>query len=631
MMKPEMEQLCTAVKSSFTPSFPPSSDAHDTDWAEWAETWASWDPNPLTRKGIKLVDSGKIRDILGARLSFGTAGLRGPFGPGSAVMNDLVVLQTAQGLCKYLLECFGDDGKLRGIVVGYDARESEAYDCSSRSFALYSAAVFLQAGYRVFLYDRFVATPLVAWGVLHMGCCAGVMVTASHNPKNDAGYKVYWNNGAQIISPHDQHISAHIKQNLEPWEQYNTANIVEHANFSTVSKSVEDAYFAKVASFCLYPEENRSSTMQVTYTAMHGVGFEFVKRAFNAFQHAEESLIQVTEQIEPDHNFPTTVFPNPEERGALMMAQRTAEAHNSRLVIANDPDADRLAVAERGDDGDWVTLTGNELGCLLGHWAFRVWQHMNPSKEPSKVYMISTAVSSTFLSLIAEKEGFNFEETLTGFKFMCTKGLDLRAQGFEVIFCFEEAIGYCLWDVVNDKDGVCAAAVFTEMAKQLYSEGKTCLQQLEHLYAKYGCVKCLDGYILNHDPALTRRIFDQQRGGSGRREYPEDIGGFVVRDVRDLSARYDSSKPPDFIPLLPDTGGEMITYSCVRGEENARITLRSSGTEPKIKFYAEMLTNKVSDELRQFVITAVRVLLDPKGHNLVKPDNLHPALTAIWD
>eukprot|EP00927_Polykrikos_kofoidii_P086049 TRINITY_DN952_c0_g1_i3.p1 TRINITY_DN952_c0_g1~~TRINITY_DN952_c0_g1_i3.p1 ORF type:complete len:677 (+),score=96.20 TRINITY_DN952_c0_g1_i3:71-2032(+) len=613
----------------------PAIDAEDEEWNAFSRLWASWDMNATTRSAVlQLVEAGKtdhLREILGSRLEFGTAGLRGRMGPGSARMNDLVVVQSTQGVCSYVERCFGDAGKQRGVVIGFDHRSR--HGCNSRSFAILAAAVFIHKGFRVYLFDDIVATPMVPWCLDKKGCCAGVMITASHNPADDNGYKLYWDNGAQIVPPHDMHIAKLIEGQLVPWSTYGDEDAIRRdPNCVCVGDDVIKSYFQRISSMSQFKDENRAmaSSFLVTYTAMHGVGHRFVERAFEAFEHDVSSLVRVASQIEPDPDFPTVAFPNPEEgKGALKLAIDSAEAAKSALILANDPDADRLAVAEQQQDSSWHVFTGNEIGALLGHWSWLSWRRQHPQTDVSKVCMVASTVSSKFLASVARLEGFRFVETLTGFKWMGSKSAELRKDGFEVIFSFEEAIGFCVGDVVKDKDGIFAAVVFLEMAKQLRKEGKTCKEHLGSLYEKYGHVVGLNSYLKSPDPSITKRVFAQHRTllvqGGNAWSYAKSVGNYAVTGVRDLTVGFDTRTATGQPDLPLNIGGEMITFYF--GDIDAEITLRSSGTEPKIKFYAEtrclssmLETTRV--QLASFVQTIVLWFLDPHQNGLeIRPED----------
>ncbi|CAE7699102.1 PGM2 [Symbiodinium sp. CCMP2592] len=531
-------------------------------------------------------------------------------GLGSCRMNDLVVLQTTQGVCAYLKEVADSDAKQRGVCIGFDHRAGGG--CNSRSFADCAARIFLEEGFTVYLYRDFVATPMVPWCMEQRRCVAGIMITASHNPKADNGYKLYWSNAAQIIPPHDAKIAALIEENLAPWP-CSVTSVQDHPRCKDpAAEGILDAYFQRLPALC---SSKASKPLPVVYTAMHGVGLPFVQRAFEAVGHGKASLHLVEAQCEPDPTFPTVAFPNPEEgQGALQLAFEEAERSGCQLILANDPDADRLAVAEREEKGTWKIFTGNELGTLLGHWTWRCWRKRNPSGDASKVCMVASAVSSKFLKTLAEKEGFRFVETLTGFKWMGSKSAELRAEGYEVIFSYEEAIGFCVGDMVKDKDGICAASVFVDMAKDLREAGRSCQQHLQQLYIDYGIFLSMNSYVKSPDPALTRRIFAAQRPEG---KYFQKVADFAISDVRDLTVGYDS-RCKDGKPELPlNIGGEMITYYFAAAQ--AEVTLRTSGTEPKIKWYSEMRTADAAAgraELERLVRAVVLELLDPIGNKL---------------
>eukprot|EP00286_Rhodomonas_abbreviata_P022225 CAMPEP_0181293842 /NCGR_PEP_ID=MMETSP1101-20121128/3279_1 /TAXON_ID=46948 /ORGANISM="Rhodomonas abbreviata, Strain Caron Lab Isolate" /LENGTH=325 /DNA_ID=CAMNT_0023398453 /DNA_START=25 /DNA_END=999 /DNA_ORIENTATION=+ len=313
-----------------------------------AVEYESWDPNAETRAAVaQLREAGKeseLEAILGSRLQFGTAGLRGPMGPGYNRMNELVVMQTCQGLIRYM-DSLDADAKNKGVIIGFDHRELGSL--SSKALARISAAVFLSQGYKTYLLEGFVPTPFVAFGVSHLGCAAGIMVTASHNPKADNGYKVYWNNGSQIVPPHDTGIASQIDANLKPWQTYDTtyAGVEANALAHDVTYSIASAYYKALSKLSNQHQTNYTNPVKTVYTAMHGVGCHWVKQAFEEFGH--RPLDAVPCQAEADPTFPTVKFPNPEEKGALDEAMKHADKQGATLILANDPDADRLAVAEK--------------------------------------------------------------------------------------------------------------------------------------------------------------------------------------------------------------------------------------------------------------------------------------------
>ncbi|CAH0484925.1 unnamed protein product [Peronospora farinosa] len=367
----------------------------EEQWLWEAQEWVNMDVNISTKLQLqKLIETkniSRLQELFSNRVAFGTAGLRAVMGPGPAAINDLVVIQTSQGICKYLMKQLGKCVTTRGIAVGYDHRKQDFL--TSKRFAELTAAVCVHYGIRVYLYEDFVATPLVPFCIEQKNCVAGIMVTASHNPKTDNGYKVYWGNGSQIIPPHDEGIANEIMKNLAPWRRYDGSLAELKKTFPTLIENPGDEliklYFEQArARLCRFPEANTNTTLKIAYTAMHGVGHAFTSRSFAAFQHKE--YVPVQAQLLPDPDFPTVAFPNPEEgKGALQLAIETAEANGASLILANDPDADRLAVAERdpSSKSGWRIFTGNEIGVLLGSLGTRAIFATAPGLRPQAIVL----------------------------------------------------------------------------------------------------------------------------------------------------------------------------------------------------------------------------------------------------
>ncbi|KAI8092267.1 Phosphoglucomutase/phosphomannomutase [Gilbertella persicaria] len=505
---------------------------------------------------------------------------------GFSRMNDLTVLQASQGLAVYI-ENNVKDAKVRGVVVGHDHRHH------SSDFARLTAAAFLQRGIKVWFYKDLVHTPLVPYTIKKLKAAAGVMITASHNPKDDNGYKVYWENACQIIPPHDEGIAASIQQHLEPWGwEYNLVDTSDLVSDPT-DLGVIDSYFNEVQALCRNKADNQATRIKFVYTAMHGVGTPFAERAFGCFDLP--AFVPVQEQVRPDPDFPTVAFPNPEEgKGALTLAIQTAERVGGHIILANDPDADRLAIAEKQPDGEWIIFTGNQIGSILGAASFE--KAMTAGLKPDQLAMVASTVSSKFLARMAQVEGFTFEESLTGFKWIGNTAMRLEQEGLKVVFSYEEAIGFTIGDIVKDKDGVSALGFFAEWAVQLYKRGLTAYQYLEELYQKYGYFVSENSYFICDDKQKIAKIFERIRFGDQKQadasskygyklDYPTTVGGYKVTGIRDLTVGYDSSKP-NHEPTLPvSSSSEMITFSL---ENNTVFTIRTSGTEPKIKYYSEL-------------------------------------------
>lgn len=363
-------------------------------------------------------------------------------GAGFARLNSLTIIQTSQGLAEYLLSRFANT-PTAGIVIGHDARHN------SEHFAQLAAAVFESKGITVWWYEDIVHTPLVPFAVKSLKAAAGIMVTASHNPAADNGYKVYVSNGCQINSPEDTSIAASILQNLEP-QTWTAKGSPLRQPISTIMQS---QYFQSLHRLVKIPEAGQRP-IQFVYTPMHGVGLRYMMSAVDVTGMMSKMTI-VDRQAQPDPDFPTVKYPNPEEKGALDLAISTADNKNIRLILANDPDADRFAVAEKVDNV-WHQFTGDQMGVLLACWTL----FSNPSPFATDDVMLTSAVSSQMLSFIAKTEGFTVHETLTGFKWLGNIAKDLQAQGKRVHFAYEEALGYMFPNVVLDKDGISAAVVF---------------------------------------------------------------------------------------------------------------------------------------------------------------------------
>ena len=537
---------------------------------------ATWDPNPTTRAYLEA----HPEDLSATRLSFGTAGLRAAMGPGSHAMNELVALQTAQGLVQYC----GDLPKI--VVIGYDHRSSPQWNVSSRSMALYSALVFHHAGWTVHLYDRLVVTPLVPFGVGYYGATLGIMVTASHNPARDAGYKVYWKDGCQIRSPLDEGMAACILDNLEPWKDYAAEFAKETTTMSSAEETdkVLDAYFQAIRdSGLVVPPPSDDTHVKIAYTALHGVGYPFLQRAFEAF--GLDPVYSLPSQQDPDPAFPTVAFPNPEEPGALDAVQAFASDQNCPIILANDPDADRLAVSEQ-IDGIWHTLSGDQVGLLLAQWLHQ--QQQTTTSQP--LACCASTVSSQLLRVYCESHHIQFVDTLTGFKWIGSQAQQLSQnnEGYHVLLAYEEALGYCCGGATGvwDKDGLTAAGVLAQLVRATYAQQQTLHDVLDAVAETYGHFVSKNGYRVLEDvslvPELVNAVTKHQHW-----DQLQSIGGYAVTGIRYLGdpGGYDSSTI-DQKPTLPTSASSpLVTYRFANG---CVVHLRASGTEPKFKYYMEL-------------------------------------------
>ena len=506
--------------------------------------WIEDDPDPQTAAQLTALldaeDEVALRRYFAGFLEFGTAGLRGPLGPGPSCMNQAVVGKTAAGIVAYMKE-----RSLTSVVIGRDARHG------SEVFENISAEIFSGAGLKVSVLPRPLPTPVLAFAVNELGADVGVMVTASHNPRSDNGYKVYLGGtvdgvtyrGSQIISPADKQISAHI-QSIESFK-----SMPRGSGWQILDEDIVEKYVERTKVLAPRPAE-----LKIVYTAMHGVGTKTLQRVFH--RAGFPSLILVQSQAQPDPDFPTLPFPNPEEAGALDLALESAKAFDADLVIANDPDADRCSVAIKERDLTWRALRGDEIGAILGEVI---------AKNAQSGTLANSIVSSSILSKIAAHHQLNFEETLTGFKYI--------AKISNLIFGYEEAIGFCVdSQTVNDKDGVSAALLMAQIATDLKSEGKTLNDLLDEIWETYGFHATEQISIRVSDLALISTLMNKLRT-----QTITEIAGFKVLSKDDLA------KPTN---SLPATDGLRFNL-----EKKIRIIIRPSGTEPKIKCYIEVVNS----------------------------------------
>ncbi|XP_076244437.1 phosphoglucomutase 2 [Calliopsis andreniformis] len=583
--------------------------------------WLKWNKDTHAKHEVeKLIHDNDLKilsNLFLKRLEFGTAGLRGCMGPGYSQMNDLVIVQTGQGLSKYLIDTILNAPE-KGIIIGYDGRH-----CSKR-FAELTAAIFVSKNFKVYLFSKVVPTPFIPYSILKYKCAAGIMVTASHNPKNDNGYKVYWENGAQIISPHDKKIQKCILENLEPAaSSWDVMKVYNNSLYKDPWNDIMQSYVNDLKQTILYPEVNRNTILKFTYTPMHGVGYEYMSAAFEAANL--KPFIIVEEQKLPDPEFPTVKFPNPEEgKSALDLSIKVANENSSSIILANDPDADRLACATKMKNGEWYVFSGNELGALLGWWMMHTYQVQHPDTDFSNVYMLASTVSSKILASMAKQEGFNFEETLTGFKWMGNRTVELKKMGKEVIFAFEEAIGFMCGSHVLDKDGISAGIHLAELSAYLETMGLTLREKLDEIYAQYGHHISKNSYWICHEPDIIKAIFERLRNYTGEpNTYPTSIlnGKYSIVGVRDLTTGYDNTKPENKAVLPVSKSSQMITFTF---KNDLVVTLRTSGTEPKIKYYSELCASPEEKDVKvlrsildEMVSAVVQEFLQPEINGLI--------------
>lgn len=514
------------------------------------ENWLAQDPNPETRAELSALwqaaqagdasASSELEKRFSRRLQFGTAGLRGPMQVGLNGMNRVVVAQTAAGLAQYLKQ----ESASPSIVIAYDGRHQ------SKRFALDSAEIMAGAGIRTHLMPEAVPTPLLAFAVRALGTSAGVMVTASHNPPRDNGYKVFWGEadaGSQIISPRDKHIAAAI----EHAAAQDIRHLPRRQDYQTVDEALLQDYAQQTARLA----QHRAADVKYVYTAMHGVGKALFYRVLDAAHYPYP--IEVKEQIEPNPDFPSVRFPNPEEPGALDLALNLARQHQADCVLAHDPDADRLGVAIPDAAGQWQVLHGNQIAMLLA------WHVLKSGRRGT---LAGTMVSSPAIARLAQHYGQPYQETLTGFKYV--------SRVPHLLFGFEESLGYLVdADKVRDKDGISAALMFLDLLAKLKQEGRTVAQELSAFYAQFG-------YDLSAQ--ITHKIKDLDEAkallNTLRQKPWTQLGTEAILQFEDGRDR---------------GWGDLLIYRM----NGARLLVRPSGTEPKIKFYLDV--NAAEEALAQ--------------------------------
>ena len=549
---------------------------------EQAQRWLAQDPDPDTRRELEALiregDSEELRERFHGALEFGTAGLRGLLGAGPNRMNRVTVSRTTAGLGEWLLREV-PDAPSRGVCVGRDARER------SHVFERDVVEVLLGFGIRVWLFSDVVPTPVVAFAVRERQAAAGVVITASHNPPGYNGYKVYWENGAQIVPPHDRGIAGAIER-AKPMNEIERVSVDEGRAAGLVfdAEPSRHTYVESISALASDPSER--SPVRIAYTALHGVAEKTFRRVLAAAKF--DDVQSVPEQAEPDGRFPTVAFPNPEEPGAMDRVTELAREVDADLAIANDPDGDRVAAAV-ACNSRYELLSGNEIGLLLADDLLR------RAEDGRRTAVLSTIVSSPLLGRIAAAHGARWEQTLTGHKWLQNRAIELEEQGLKVVFAYEEALGYAPSRLVRDKDGISSGLLLADLAARLGARKKTLLDMRRRLWAAHGYVADrqvsvrFDG--TDADARMSARV---ERWRSGR---PTAIGGFEVIRVRDFQEQTEWT-PRGVAPMTGLARSNVLAFDLDGGHQ---VMLRPSGTEPKLKhyLYAEAPPDAAEDEAKR--------------------------------
>lgn len=548
---------------------------------ENAKIWLSDKYDNETRTEVQRLmdeDPAELTESFYRTLEFGTGGLRGIMGVGSNRMNKYTVGAATQGLANYLKKNYPNVALK--VVVSHDSRNN------SRFFAEVTAQVMAANGIFCYLFESLRPTPELSFAVRHLGCHAGVMVTASHNPKEYNGYKVYWTDGGQIVPPHDKgiinEVNAVTSVDQICWEG-------NPDKIKIISHEVDDSYLARVKALSLNAEAiKRNHQLNIVYTPLHGTGITMVPEALRQFGFTNVTILE--SQRVPDGNFPTVASPNPEERTAMELAIKKADEIRADLVLATDPDADRVGIAVRNDSGEMELLNGNMTGSLLVNYVLSQWEKWN--KITGKEFTVKTIVTTELIRDIAASYNVPCHDVLTGFKYIAEKIENEKDRTF--IVGGEESYGYLVSDFVRDKDAVSACCMIAEMAAVAADEGKTLYQKLQDLYVKHGFYKEDLLSITRKGQAGAAEI--QQMMADYRSNPPKSINGSPVKMIMDYKASVCQNVANGETTPITLPKSDVLQFFT---EDGTKITVRPSGTEPKIKFYfgvKEELTNRADFE-----------------------------------
>lgn len=534
--------------------------------AQRAQQWLNGGYDEQTKdaiRGMMSSDPKELNESFYQTLEFGTGGLRGVMGVGTNRMNIYTVGMATQGLANYLTESF--PGEQIKVAVACDCRNN------SPLFAKATADVFAANGFTVYLFESLRPTPELSFAIRHLGCMSGVVITASHNPKEYNGYKAYWNDGAQVIAPHDTNII----------DRVNRISDIDQVKFSggtgkiiTIGAEVDKVYLDMIAALSLSAEAVAAhKDMKIVYTPIHGTGVRLVPAALHRYGFT--NVINVPEQDVNDGNFPTVISPNPEEPSALKMAIDKAQAVGADLVIATDPDADRIGIAVRNDKGEMQLLNGNQTGALLTYYLLERWNELGRLK--GREFVVKTVVTTELIARIAQSYGVEYFDVLTGFKFIAD--VIRRNEGKkQFIGGGEESYGFLIGDSVRDKDAVASAAMIAECAAWAATRGKTLYQLLKDIYVKYGFFK--EGLVSVVRKGQQGQAEIKQMMVDFRANPPKSICGSPVVEVRDYQAQ---SKVVNGVKSAIDLPKSDVLQWVTA--DSTIVSVRPSGTEPKIKFY----------------------------------------------
>jgi len=536
---------------------------------EKARQWTMPPYDEQTRRQVQYLidnDSAELIESFYTDLEFGTGGLRGIMGPGTNRMNIYTVGMATQGLANYLKMNFPDKNPIQ-VVIAHDCRNN------GRLFAQTTANVLSANGIKVFLFDDLRPTPELSFAVRFLGCQSGIVITASHNPKEYNGYKAYWEDGGQLVSPHDKNVIAEVNKIKSIQEVNFTGNpeLIE-----TIGESVDKAYIAAIKNLSLYPEIiAQHKNLKIVYTPIHGTGVKLAPWALREFGF--EQIITVDEQMVVSGDFPTVHSPNPEEPAALDLAIKKARETGADLVMGTDPDGDRVGIAVKDEKGEFVLLNGNQTASLLIYYILKAWKAKGLFK--GNEFIVKTIVTSELIKIIAQKEGVKCFDVLTGFKYIAD--LIRRLEGsMQFIAGGEESYGFLTGDFVRDKDAISTCCMIAETAAWATNQGKSLYRLLKEIYLEYGFYKETLLSLTRKGIAGTEEIHQMME--NYRKNPPQQLAGIKLTVIKDYISQTETNLlTHETLPIdLPKS--DVLQFFL---EDGSKITVRPSGTEPKIKFY----------------------------------------------
>lgn len=542
---------------------------------ERAEKWLNGSIDEESKNAIRNMmenDPNELAESFYCDLEFGTGGLRGIMGVGTNRMNKYTVGMATQGLANYLKSVYGEQEEIR-VAIAHDCRNNSSY------FARIASEVLSANGILVFLFEELRPTPELSFAVRYLHCHSGIVITASHNPKEYNGYKVYWNDGAQLVPPHDKNVIIEA-QKITSFEQVNFNGDNEKINL--IGELIDTAYLETMASYTLAPDViARHRDLKIVYTPIHGTGITLVPKGLKQFGFNNIHIVEA--QSTPDGNFPTVKSPNPEETAAMEMALAIARDLQADLILATDPDADRIGVGVKDLDGNYILLNGNQTAALLTYYLIKQWEAKG--KLTGKEFIVKTVVTSELISDIAKKSGVEYFDVLTGFKWIAAVIRDLEGKK-TFIGGGEESYGYMVGDFVRDKDAVVSSCIFAECAAWAADKGITLYQMLIDMYVEFGLFKEKLVNVVRKGmsgQAEIKAMMDNYRSNP-----PKEIAGCKVAKVADylLQKTTDISSGTTTPIDLPKS--DVLQFFL---EDGSKISVRPSGTEPKIKFYFSIKSN----------------------------------------